>query len=66
MSDITMCSNAECDRRKQCYRAMAETDILQSWSDFGKDCEDNDFRNQWEIKDNNIYIDKITDILIRC
>ena len=66
MSDITMCSNILCERREQCHRAMAKPSVLQSYADFGKDCESNNFRNQWEIRKNNTYIDEISEMLERC
>lgn len=64
--DITMCANEECERREQCHRAMATPDVMQSWADFGQDCKNNDYRNQWEIRENNIYVDDKSNLLARC
>ena len=46
MPDITMCKSEKCKKRKQCYRAMAKPDQLQSYSDFECDCESHEYRNR--------------------
>jgi len=34
MPDITMCRNNKCSMKKECYRFIAEPDIIQSYSFF--------------------------------
>lgn len=38
MPDITMCVNNNCERKNECYRAMAESNNYQSYSDFAQIC----------------------------
>ena len=34
MPDITLCTSEFCPKREMCYRAQAESDVYQSWSNF--------------------------------
>ena len=36
MPNITMCTSQTCERREECYRAMAKPDKIQSYGDFTK------------------------------
>ncbi len=49
MADISMCANAKCTRRKNCYRATARASTYQSYSDFKQD-EWGDCPNQLDPK----------------
>ena len=44
MPDITMCCCKDCKKKDSCYRANASPSIYQSWSDFQKFCEKNDYK----------------------
>ena len=37
MPDISMCSNMECKRRKECYRAQAVPSLQQSYNEYKGD-----------------------------
>lgn len=45
---------------------MAKPDRVQTYGDFEIDCELHDYRNQWELKEDNTYVDHMTDTLARC
>lgn len=55
MPDITMCFNADCDRKHDCYRYMARPSLYQSYSEFSEDCKKNDYRNFIEILDKEYF-----------
>lgn len=65
MPDITMCTSQTCERRGQCYRAMAKPDKCQSYADFTKLCADRDFRCQWIVTDREVLADDISSLLVR-
>lgn len=44
MPDITMCCCKDCKKKDSCYRANASPSIYQSWSDFQKFCEKNNYK----------------------
>ena len=51
MPDITMCVNNNCERKNECYRAMAESNNYQSYSDFAQICnKQNDFSEFIPVK----------------
>ena len=66
MPDISMCFGQYCPRRDKCYRAMAKPDRVQTYGDFETDCRLHEYRNQLKLKDDNIYVDHMTDTLARC
>lgn len=48
MADITMCYDYEkCEKRKECHRATAIPDYLQSYCSFYKICKETDYNNFW-------------------
>ena len=66
MPDITMCTSKTCERRKQCYRATAKPDKMQSYADFTSLCADRDFRCQWVVTDREVLADDISNLLVKC
>lgn len=44
MADISMCRDGiKCKMRKKCYRYVAVQGMYQSFSEFYKDCKDNEY-----------------------
>lgn len=39
MPDITMCFGKRCNKREQCYRALATPDRYQSYADYSHFCK---------------------------
>lgn len=63
--DITMCTSSTCQNR-QCYRAMAKPDKYQSYADFTKLCAEKDYQCMWLIKDGDVLISDVDNIMARC
>lgn len=66
MPDITMCTSKTCQNREQCYRAMAKPDKIQSYADFTKLCTDNPSQRMWLIKDEDVLVSDIDNIMVKC
>jgi len=66
MPDITMCTSKSCKNRKQCYRAMAKPGKYQSYGDFTKLCAEKDYQCMWVIKDGDVLISDVDNIMARC
>ena len=66
MPDITMCTSASCANREQCYRAMAKPDKYQSYGDFTKICAEKNYRCMWIIKDGDVVVSDMDNLLARC
>ena len=66
MPDITMCTSKSCKNREQCYRAMAKPDKYQSYADFTKLCAEKDYQCMWVIKDGDVLISDVDNIMARC
>ncbi len=65
--DITMCTSQSCQNREQCYRAMAKPDSkYQSYADFTKLCAEKDYQCMWVIKDGDVLISDMDNIMVRC
>lgn len=67
MPDITMCTSKSCQNREQCYRAMAKPNPnYQSYADFTKLCAEKNYQCMWLIKDGDVLVSDIDNIMVRC
>lgn len=57
MPDITMCCCKDCKKKDNCYRANASPNKLhQSWSDFQKFCEKDNYKFYIKMERNGSYV----------